>query len=395
MTGIDVARARAMTPGCERVLHLNHAGASLLTRPVLDAMVGHLELEAGIGGYEAAEEAQVLLERPYDALAELLGADREEIALTDSATRAWQAAVCSLPLKQGDRVLLSRAEYGSNAIALLRLARRTGCELVLVPDDEHGQIDLEALERELAAGPVALVSLVHVPTSGGLVNPAAEVGRLCRASGTLFVLDACQSVGQLPLNVEELGCTVLTGTGRKYLRGPRGTGFLYMQRELIPQVEPLLLDLRSATWTGPDTYEVRADARRFETWEADAAARIGLGVAVDHALQWGMAAIAERNTVLAAGLRLRLAAIPGVSLQDKGLERCAIITFTVAGVPAIEVRDRLRTAAVNVVVTSLESAQLDLAARGLDAVVRASLHYVNTEDELDRFATLLHKICGR
>lgn len=362
---------------------------------MLDAVIGHLRLEADIGGYEAADAAADRLDRTYAAVAELLGADEAEIALTDSATRGWQAAVYSLPIAPQDRVLMTRAEYGSNAIALLQLQRRTGCQLVLIDDDEHGQIDLAALERALAEDEAALVSLVHVPAQGGLVNPAVEVGRLCREAGVLFVLDACQSVGQLPLDVRELGCAVLTGTGRKFLRGPRGSGFLYMQRDLIPQVEPVMLDLRAATWTAPDRFEVREDARRFEVWESDVAVRIGLGAAVEHALGWGIDAIAHRNAQLAENLRGRLESIPGVTVHDKGVQRCAITTFTVEGLAAEAVAARLRSQAVNVTVASSEASQLDLPHRGLDSLVRASVHYVTTDEELDRFEALLHEICGR
>lgn len=389
MSGIDVDRARALTPGCEQVLHLNHAGASLLPQPVLDAVVDHLRLEAQIGGYEAAEVAAPRIERTYAAVAELIGADADEIALMDSATRGWDMAMYSLPIAPQDRVLISRAEYGSNAIALLQLQHRTGCQLVLVDDDEHGQIDLAALERALTHDDAALVSLVHVPTQGGLVNPAAEVGRLCREAGVLFVLDACQSAGQLPLDVDGLGCAVLTAPGRKFLRGPRGTGFLYVRRDLIPRIEPVMLDLHAATWTAPDRFEVREDARRFELWESDVAARVGLGVAVDHALGWGIDAIADRTTALAEGLRQRLGALPGISVHDKGEVRCAITTFAVAGVDPAAVKASLRAEAVNVTVTTSQSAQYDLPHRGLDALVRASVHYVNTEDELDRFAELV------
>ena len=394
MGAIDVDRARALTPGCAHVLHLNHAGASLLPQPVLDAMVGHLELEARVGGYGAAALAQPQLDRTYAAVAELLHASPEEIALTDSATRGWNSAVLALPIATGDRVLLGRAEYGSNAITLLQLRQRTGCELVVIDDDTDGQIDLARLEVELAHGRNAFVSLVHVPTQGGLVNPAAEVGRLCRDAGVPFVLDACQSAGQLPLDVEELGCAVLTATGRKFLRGPRGTGVLYVRRDLIPTLDPMMLDLHAATWIAPDRYVVRDDARRFEMWEYDVAGRVGLGVAVDHALGWGLEAIAERDASLADGLRARLAAIDGVTVRDRGRERCAITTFTVDGVAPEEVQRRLRAEAVNVSVSTSDSAQLDLPHRGLDAVVRASVHYVTTEDELDRFAALVSSACA-
>ena len=319
---------------------------------------------------------------------------RDEVALTDSATRGWTSVVYGLPMAAGDRLITTRSEYGSNAIALLQLQARTGCEIVLVEDDEHGQVDLEALAIALDHEHVALVSLTHVPTQSGLVNPAAAVGRLCREAGVLFVLDACQSAGQLPLDVEELGCHVLSATGRKFLRGPRGTGLLYVQRELALQLEPLVLDLHAATWVAPERYEIRLDARRFEMWESDVAGRIGLGVAVDHALGWGLDAIAERNATLAVGLRGRLAEIPGVTVRDRGAQLCAITTFTVDGVSAQDVAERLQTEGVNVSSSTATSAQLDLPHRGLDAVVRASVHYVTTDDELDRAAALIAKIAA-
>ncbi len=389
---LDVDRARALTPGCRHVLHLNHAGASLLPRPVLDAVIDHHRLEADIGGYEAASVAAPALERVYDAVAGLLGAARDEIALVDSNTTAWNDAVHAFPLGEGDRVLLGRAEYGANAITLLQLRERTGCELVLVGDDGRGQLDLAALEAELAAGPAAFVSLVHVPTGSGLVNPAEEVGRLCRAAGVPLVLDACQSVGQLPVDVESIGCDVLTAAGRKFLRGPRGTGFLYVRRSLLPHLEPRTLDLHAAEWVAPDRYEVRGDARRFEQFEASAAGRIGLGVAVEHALEWGLDAIATRNGELAAGLRARLTEIPGVTVQDKGARKGAITTFTVDGLGAGEVASALRAQSINVSVTVPSFAQLDLPHRGLDELVRGSVHYVTTDDELDRFAAAVAQL---
>ena len=389
---IDVERARALTPGCEEVLHLNHAGASLLPQPVLDAVVGHLQLEARTGGYEAAAEAKPALDRTYAALGELLGAQPEHIALLDSASRAWDMAVYSLPLEPQDRVLIGRAEYGANAISLLQLQKRTGCQLVLIEDDDQGQMDLEALERALAEDETAMVSLVHVPTQSGLVNPAVEVGKLCNEAGVLFILDACQSAGQLPLDVTELGCGILTGNGRKFLRGPRGTGFLWVHPELVERIEPVMLDLHAASWVAPDRYEVRADAGRFEMWERDVAVQIGLGVAVDHALSWGVDAIADRTSALAAGLRERLAALPGVTVRDRGRQLCAITTFTVDRMDPEEVKARLRGAGINVSVSTPDSAQLDLSNRGLESVVRASVHYVSTDEELDRFTAELESL---
>jgi cysteine desulfurase / selenocysteine lyase len=272
--------ARRDTPGVEHVAHLNNAGAALPPQVVTDTVIEHLRLEAAIGGYEAARAAHERSERVYDSIARMVGARPHEIAVVENATRAWDMAVYGYPFERGDRVITARSEYASNAIALLQLRRRHDIEIALVGDDEHGQIDLGQLARELEAG-ATMVCLTHVPTNGGLVNPAAEVGALCRAHDAFYVLDACQSAGQLPLDVDELGCDVLSATSRKFLRGPRGMGFLYVRAPWIERLEPPLLDLHAAEWTSPDSYEIRADARRFENWEISHANRLGLGAAVD------------------------------------------------------------------------------------------------------------------
>ncbi len=394
MATLDVDLARRLTPGCEHVLHLNHAGASLLPQPVLDAVVGHLELEARIGGYEAADAVRDRLEGIYSSIARLLGARPDDIALVDSSTTAWNALARSVPVAAGARVLCTRAEYGSNALILLQLAERTGCQIVLVDDDGDGQVDLEAFERALQDGPVAFASLVHVPTGSGLINPAEEVGRLCRAAGVPLLLDACQSVGQLPIDVGSIGCSALTASSRKFLRGPRGTGFLWVDPELLPRLRPATADLRGADWVAPDRYELRAGVRRFEQFEADYAARLGMGAAVDHALGWGVDAIAERVQALAAGLRGRLAEIPGVAVHDKGARRCAITTCSVAGVPLSEVVDRLRAQAINVGVVLPGFAQHDLPHRGLGELVRPSVHYTTTDAELDRAVAAIAQLAA-
>jgi selenocysteine lyase/cysteine desulfurase len=384
LTGaFDVERARRETPGCAHVVHFNNAGAALTPSPVLDAVIGHLQCEATMGGYEAAARAHAAIERVYDAAAALLGCARDEIAVVENATRAWDMAFYSVPLGPGDRILTATAEYASNFIAFLHATKGTGATVEVIPNDEHGQLSVAAL-RGMIDERVKLIAITHVPTNGGLVNPAEAVGEVARAAGVPYLLDACQSVGQLPVDVERIGCDMLSATGRKFLRGPRGTGLLYVRRALLERLHPPFLDLHAARWTSPRTYEVRPDARRFENWETNVAGKIGLGVAIDYALGWGLAAIEARIAALAAGLRRDLAALPGVTVRDLGERRCGIVTFTLDGVAAGEVMRRLAERGINVAVSTLAGTLLDMRARGLAEVVRASVHYYNTEAEVAR-----------
>jgi cysteine desulfurase/selenocysteine lyase len=385
---IDVQRARRETPGCENVLHFNNAGAALMPQPVLHATIGHLQLEALVGGYEAAAQAYEAVEHVYDAAATLVGCHRDEIAIVENATRAWDMAFYAVPLGPGDRILTAMAEYASNYIAFLQVVRKTGAVVEVIPNDASGQVSIDAL-RHAIDDRVKLIAITHVPTNGGLVNPAAAVGQVAREAGVMYLLDACQSIGQLPIDVEAIGCDMLSATGRKYLRGPRGTGFLYVRRQILSRLEPPFLDLHAAQWVADDRFEIRPDARRFENWETYYAGKIGLGVAIDYALQWGIEAIWARIKRLADELRQQLSAIAGVTVRDEGVERCGIVSFTVTGSDADAVQRRLAKAHINVSVSRISSTRLDMEARDLPDLVRASVHYYNTDEEIERFCALL------
>lgn len=388
---IDVERLRADTPGCDNVLHFNHAGASLPPAPVTEAVIDHLRLEEDIGGYEASELNAGLLEATYDAIARLVGGRPDEVALLENATRAWDMAAYGLGLGPGDRVLTGTAEYVSNMIAFLHQAKRNGVVVDVVPDDADGQLDVDALAA-MIDGRTRLIAVTHCPTYNGLVNPAAEVGRVARDHGITYLLDACQSAGQLPLDVGELGCDLLSATGRKFLRGPRGTGFLWVRRELLGRLDPPFLDLQAATWTGPDTYELRDDARRFETWESYVAGRIGLGVAVDYALAVGLAEIAARVDAVATRLRAALADVEGVTVHDRGSTRSGIVTFSTGRTAATAVKAALRARKINVSTSSAEVARLDPMWDSVEAVVRASVHYLTTDDEIGQLVTAVGEL---
>ncbi len=386
----DLERARRDTPGCDKVLHFNNAGSALVPRVVLDAVTGYLELEAEIGGYEAADRAKDAVEHVYDALSTLIGCGREEIAVIENATRAWDMAFYAIPFKHGDRILTSMAEYASNYLAFLQISKRTGVKIEVIPNDERGQLSVEAL-RHMVDDRVKLIAITHIPTNGGLVNPAAEVGKIAREANVLYLLDACQSVGHMPVNVLEIGCDMLSATGRKYLRGPRGTGFLYVRRDLIEELEPPFLDLHAATWIADDEYEIRSDARRFENWETNYAGKVGLGVAVDYALGWGMPPIWKRICEVSKGLRIRLNDLSGVATHDLGAIQCGIVSFTVEGKNPSDIQRQLNEKNINISVSVAPSTLLDMESRSLSSILRASVHYYNNEEEVVRFCEALRR----
>jgi len=391
MTPLDIARLRAETPACKKLIHFNNAGSSLMPASVYRAMLDHLELEQRIGGYEAEDKACPILEDFYDAFATLLNCDRSEIAYVENATRAWDMAFYSLPLKKGDRILTAEAEYVSNFLGFLHQAKRRGLAIDVVPNDPSGQLDLEAMER-MVTRKTKLIAITHIPTQGGLVNPAEEVGVIARRHGITYLLDACQSAGQMPLNVKKIGCDLLSGTGRKFMRGPRGTGFLYVSKGILDRLDPPFIDLHAATWTEARAFELRPDARRFENWESFVAGRVGLRAAVRYALKVGLGRIRTRVNGLAKTLRSELARLPGVAVRDLGRVKSGIVTFTKDGEEPHAVQARLRKSGINVSVSSKTSAQLDFGRRGLSQVVRASVHYFNTEEEI---AKVCRKIAGR
>ncbi len=378
----DLDAIRADTPGTANRIHLNNAGAGLMPKPVTDAVRQHLDLEEAIGGYEAKAEVQEAYEGVYGSIARLLGAERDEIALVENATVAWNKAFFGIPFKEGDRILTCESEYGANYIGYLQMAKWKGVRIETIPNDSSGAIDPEAL-RAMLDDSVRLISITHIPTSGGLVNPAQAIGEIAREHNILYLLDACQTLGQMPLDVSAIGCDMLSATGRKFLRGPRGTGFLYVRADIIPDLEPPMIDNFASNWVDANTYTLRTDAKLFELWESNVAAQLGLGVAIDYALNLGLEAIRDRIGMLASRLREGLSTIKGVTVRDLGQVKCAIVTFDVAGKPAEKLMAALNQRDINCSISTADSTMLDFAARKLPPLVRLSPHYYNTVAEID------------
>ena len=392
---MNLLRLRAETPGCAHRAHLNNAGAALMPLPVLEAVREHLDLEATIGGYEAEDRARDGLAAAHESVGQLIGAPAGRVAFVEHATAAVSAALSAVPFAPGDVIATTQNDYASSQIQYLSLARRFGVEIVRAPDAPEGGVDLVAMEEIIHRRRPKLVSVTHIPTNSGLVQDVASIGTMCRSRGILYLVDACQSVGQMSLDVEGIGCDFLAATARKYLRGPRGAGFLYVsERALDMGLEPLFLDMRGADWIDADLYQPDLDARRFEWWERSVALALGMGAAARYALEVGLEPIRERARTLAATLRRRLEALQAVRVLDRGRELGATVSVAVDGHDPRDLVEDLRLRGINTSAQERIYAVLDFDAKGVETSLRISPHYYNAESEIDALVDALAEILG-
>ena len=386
----EIETLRKETPGCSKVIHFNNAGASLMPEVVGRRTIEYLEEEMAYGGYETAEKYQDRINSVYNHLASYLNCLPSEIAITENATVAWGQAFGSIPLGNGDCILTSVSEYASNFIPYLQIAKRKGVMVKVIPNDKFGQVDVSALE-EMIDDRVKLIAVTHIPTNGGLVNPAVEIGKVARAHNIWYLLDACQSAGQLSLDINEIGCDFLSATGRKYVRGPRGVGFLFASRQRTAGLEPTMLDLHGATWTTQDSYQPRNDAGKYETWESNRSGVIGLAAAVEYMLNIGVDRIWQRIQYLADYLRAALEPLSFAEVYDLGLQKCGIVSIATERTPA-DVKRSMLESGINVSIIHPAHTLIDMTSRNLGNMIRASVHYYNTEEEIDRFIQQLQTI---
>lgn len=377
MISTMISQWRQDTPGCASRVHLNNAGAALSPRPVIDIVLGHLRREQEIGGYEASDEAAERVQGVYGHLGRLLGCPGKNIAVVENATVAVSQALSAFDFEPGDVLVTTRSDYPSNQIMYLALARRRGVEVRLAEDLPEGGVDPESLRRLAAHPRCRLVSVTWVPTNSGLVQDVEAVGEVCESLGVPYLVDACQVAGQIPIDVGRLRCDYLGVTARKFLRGPRGIGFLYVSDRALERGDyPLGVDMRGAERVGEDDFKLAGGARRFENWEFPYALLLGMGEAARYALEVGIEEGGGRASGLAAYARERLGALPGIRIADRGRRLCAIATAEVVGRDSAPVVLRLREAGINTSASTAEDG-------ARVPVVRISPHYYNTQEEVD------------
>jgi selenocysteine lyase/cysteine desulfurase len=390
MNSLDTWRRE--TPGCQNKIHFNNAGASLVPEPVLRATQEYLALEAITGGYETADLKADAIRDFYSAMATLLHTQPANISFQSSATSAFAIALSCIPFERNDTILIAGEDYISNQIAFLSLQKRFGIELLRANSLPEGGVDVDHMRQLMDRHKPKLVSLTHVPTNTGLIQPVEAVGVLCRERDILYLVDACQSVGQLPIDVSRIHCDFLSGTFRKFLRGPRGTGFLYVSDRILQgSYEPLFIDMRGADWTGVNDYARRSDSRRFEEWEMPYGLIMGCAAAARYALSIGLPEIETRNQLLGSVLREKLTHL-GLQLLDRGHKLSSIITVGIPGKESSFILNHLRSKNINTSIALRSSALLDFDAKGVTWALRISPHYYNTESEVDQLVQVLKEV---
>jgi selenocysteine lyase/cysteine desulfurase len=389
---MDIQSLRSDTPGCKTKIHFNNAGSSLPPFAVLNAMTEYLKLEAETGGYETADLRAAEIQGFYKSMATLLNCSPENIAFTSSATSSFSKALSCIPFQKGDHILIANEDYISNQIVFLSLQKRFGIRLLRANSLSEGGADIDHMKKLMDEHHPKLVSISHTQTNSGLIQPAEEIGKLCRERSIPYLVDACQSAGQFPVDIEKIQCDFLTGTFRKFLRGPRGAGFLFVSDRILKSpLEPLFIDMRGAEWREKDSYSLCSDARRFEEWELPYALMVGSKAAIDYSLSVGLEEIEKRNTHLCQIVRKLITDI-GFSLLDKGKHLSSIITVKIPGKEGQKVLQFLRNKNINTSISNRSAAVIDFDAKGVIWALRISPHYYNTEEEIGLLVQALKEL---
>ncbi len=390
---MNINALRQETAGCHNKIFLNSAGSSLMPDVVINKMLSYLQDEQMVGGYGLAEIYDAEADNFYIEAARLIGAKPHQVCFTASATDSYSKALSAIPFKKGDKIITSENDYVSNQLSFLSMKERYGIEIIRCRHLQNSDIDLEDIAAKIKSENPKLVAITHVPTNSGLVQDVAAIGKMCAEADVLYLIDTCQSIGQFNVDVKEIQCDFLTATGRKFLRGPRGTGFLFVSDKILEAgLHPLFFDQNGADWTKENEYIISPSAKRFENWEKNYAGLLGLKEAIKYANEIGIENIAERNNHLQKMLRTLISGVKNIILRDEGSSLCNLVTITQSDGGIKELKSVLTYHNVSHSVSGKDGARIDFARKGIDAVVRLSPHYFNTEDELVKVVDILNSI---
>jgi selenocysteine lyase/cysteine desulfurase len=395
----EIEKFRNETIGCNNVNHLNNAGAGLMPNVVTQSILDYIKLESEIGGYEAAALQANEIQQFYVQAGKLINCDASNIAFTASATDSYTRALSSILFCEGDIILTDNDDFISNQIQFLSLQKRFGIRIVRIKNAAIGGVDLQDLEEKLFTLQPRLLAITHIPTNSGLVQPVKSIGEIysryekIQNNKTWYIIDACQSAGQMKLDIEELKCDFLSITIRKFLRGPRGTGFLYISDKALRfGLEPLFIDMRGAEWIEKDEYKQQPDAKRFEDWEFAYALVLGSKAAIEYCINIGEDKIWQQIQLLSKYMRIRLSQIDRILVLDNGPEVGGLVTFTVEGSQPQYIVTELLERKINVVPSFRNFAVIDFDEKGVEWAIRASPHYYNTFEEIDLFIKAVKEI---
>ena len=386
----EIQQIRTDTTGTASRIHFNNAGSSLPPDIVVQTVTNYLQQEALEGGYEMENNHREELANVYNLIARLINATPGEIAITENASAAWGMAFNGIEFSEGDVILASEYEYVTNILGLLAV-RNKRVEVRVIPNNEKGDFSISALEETISPK-TKLIAVTHISSSAGGILPVAEIGRIARKHNILYLVDACQSIGQLPVDVREINCDIMSATGRKYLRGPRGTGFLYVRSSVQDMLKPVFMDGFSIIDVNEQGFQLKNDAKRFELFENSRALRLGLGKAVEYALNLGLDRISARIRMLASILRQELSNLPRVTVRDRGKELSGIVTFSVTGIESMWLQSELAKRKINLSLTTTKATLFYMQKYQLDNILRASVHYYNTEEEISIFVITLREL---
>lgn len=389
----DLNKVRRDTPHCQDRIFLNSAGSSLMPNQVLDRMKHYLDEEAQYGGYKLYEMYESEINEFYLETAKILNCQPHNIAYTFNATDAFAQAIYSIPFESGDIIITSDDDYISNHIQFNALYKRFGVQTIRVNNLENGELDLIHLERLIREHNPKLISITHVPTNTGKVQDVESVGELCESYDILYIVDACQSVGQMPVDVEKVKCDFLSVTGRKFLRGPRGTGFLFVSDRVLKMgLTPLRLDGWSANWVAPNRFEFHESARRYEVYEQSYSCTLGFKEAIRYANEIGLEEIYTYNQELLTRLKSNLAAHGDILFLDQGERLVNIFSFQKKGVSKAKIEEALTEHEVYFSSAFRGSALIDFDKKGVDWSIRLSPHYFNTMAEIDQISEIIKNV---